>query len=272
MQPLLVSGSYGIHLLFEEPPVVDLDSLLESLQDKFPGITRSPAPAVAGVTVFAHAPSEDVAMPPVAMVLAPTAIPDGLEAALQQTRGWRDARETVSRARWALPLFDGIATAPPPHVRMNLFHGLVLSVLQVTQPCSIFWVPAQRVLHSSSFNNALLAGDFDLFVHAVVNVRSFRSGPDTTLMDTVGLGPFGLPDFECHFRFDGVDANAMAAKLYNYAFEVFREGDVFRTGDTVEGFVPGERWSCRREAARAAPARTVIRMVAGSIAAPGEAD
>lgn len=258
-------------MLFEQPPRLDPDALLASLQDKFPGLARSPANRSDAAMVFSHAPARDLPMPPAAMVLGVSALPEGLEAALQQTRGWPEARETVSRARCALPLFDGIATAPQPQVRVDVFCGLVLSVLEATQPCAIYWAPSQRVLSPSAFMSALLAGDFDLFTRAVVNVRSFRTGPDTTLMDTVGLAPFGLPDFECHYRFTDVDANTMALKLYNYAFEVFRTGDVFRTGHTVDGLVPGDLWPCRRDVARVAPSRTVVRIIAGSIAVQGEA-
>jgi hypothetical protein len=74
----------------------------------------------------------------------------------------------------------------------------------------------------------------------------FRLGdhPRAVLMDTFGLGSFGLPDLQCIHE---DEPRAVAKAMYDYALYLFEKGDVLADGDTVDGHAPGQRWQVRHE-------------------------
>ncbi len=90
------------------------------------------------------------------------------------------------------------------------------------------------------------------------NVRLFRisNSDDDSLMDTRGLGIFGVPDLQCHFR--GLDPGEIARLLYNTGTYVMHEGDVIDDGHTVPGIQEGSRWRCQHEQAMVGPERKVL--------------
>jgi hypothetical protein len=51
--------------------------------------------------------------------------------------------------------------------------------------------------------------------------------------------------------------------LYHLAEYVFERGDVFRTGDTIEGLQPTEKWRCQKEPSYVPPTRRVISVIPG---------
>ena len=93
------------------------------------------------------------------------------------------------------------------------------------------------------------------------NVRMFALPQDPTwrLMDTVGMGQLDGPDHEACFPLDLYEASEVAMFLRNAADYVFKNGQVIRDGDTMDG-PAGIRWQgATFEKGIADPPREVIR-------------
>jgi len=94
-----------------------------------------------------------------------------------------------------------------------------------------------------------------------VNVRLYRVDAQGVVegrlvMDTLGLHSFGLPDFQIDYRW--LEPGAVARTLFAAAGYVFEHGDVIEDGHTIEGCLPGSRWTARHGASLVEPHREVI--------------
>lgn len=85
---------------------------------------------------------------------------------------------------------------------------------------------------------------------------NIQGRPGETLMDTLGMAAFALPDLQCHFV--GLDPGRVASCLYGYAEYLFQNGRVIDSGHTVQGLTPGSKWSVRSEESLVEPAREVL--------------
>ena len=77
-------------------------------------------------------------------------------------------------------------------------------------------------------------------------------------MDTLGLAPFALPDFQ--IRYSDLRPPEVAAQLFNLALYLFQNGDVIEDGHTVEGVPTSAIWRCRRGLSAVEPERVVIEL------------
>ena len=96
-------------------------------------------------------------------------------------------------------------------------------------------------------------------IQRCLDLRLYNVGdgkPGELLMDTVGLHLLGLPDFQ--IRFKNLDEGEIAGLLWNYAYYIFEQGDVFENGNTILGLEPNSRWKCERQKSLVAPERIVI--------------
>jgi len=261
------SCPYTVQLLLTAPAELKKADVLSALRERFGAV--APLEADGESLAFYH-PNHRVPFKggsaPVQCSILPVELRQGdpqLAAALSQTWAWPEGRAVASRCRAALALSDMLAAGLDRSERLDLMHGLVAAVHRLAPAQAVHWLPSQRVVKPEDLFTAVAGGDA-LFA-AAVNVRMFRvEGRTQTLMDTVGLGAFGLPDVQCHF--ERCSPGRVAAVLYSVARYLYERGDVIADGHTVQGPESGERWPCRKALSWAAPRRAVVSVMPGEFA------
>jgi Domain of unknown function (DUF4261) len=186
-------------------------------------------------------------------------------AALIQTWDWPDAEQAISKTKAVVEVTDGSADEAARKNRLQLFHNVVQSVLEVVEPLAIHWLPSQRIVNPNRYKEDL--GQGGLLFSSAVNVRMFKiQQSNERIMDTMGLTGLGCPDLQCYFT--NLDPAKIGLYLFQLAEYVFERGDVFRDGDTVEGLEPNEKWRCRKQPSYVPPTRRVIDVIPGLYAPP----
>lgn len=205
----------------------------------------------------------------------PPADDERVQRSLGHTYGWPGAREAVGRCRHSLLLASLMTGALPPARRLDLITGALRAVLDVLPVEALHWAATERVVEPRAFLQA--ANDEVALFEGPMNVRLFRvdgRAPGETLMDTLGLRTFGLPDLQCHYVASGpgveggLEPGRVAALLYDTGRHLFERGDVIESGHTVPGLVGEERWRCQHERALAAPERLVLDIDPGAHGPP----
>lgn len=103
-------------------------------------------------------------------------------------------------------------------------------------------------------------------IEAYTNVRLYRTDPDHSLVDTVGMERFGLPDVEIPFEAT-LDPNLVVALARNVCLDHLRLGVPIPSGDTIDG--PHGRYrALALETSSIAPPRGALRL----LLEPGSAD
>lgn len=179
---------------------------------------------------------------------------------LIQTWDWPDAEQAILKTKAVIEISDRSFEALARRNRLQLFHKMVLSVLEVVNPVAIHWIPSQRIVSPQRYKEDL--GQGGTLFSSAVNVRMFKVEQSTErIMDTMGLTGLGCPDLQCNFV--NVDPSQIGLYLYHLAEYVFERGDVIRDGDSVEGLESAERWRCRKEPSYVPPTRRVINVIPG---------
>jgi hypothetical protein len=196
----------------------------------------------------------------------PEPIEDPLQifsSALIQTWDWPDANQVIANTKAVIEVSDAGPEALVRKERLQNFHNVIQSLLNVLNPVAIHWVPSQRIVNPQRYKEDLAEGG--LLFSSAVNVRMFKiDQSDERIMDTMGLAAMGCYDLQSHFR--NLDPAKMGLYLYHLAEYVFERGDVIRDGDSVEGMLPTERWRCKKEGSYVPPSRPVINVVPGEFA------
>lgn len=182
---------------------------------------------------------------------------------LMQTYDWdrKVAQREAERHTDILLVTDLMASGLPPLERIRLFHSALLAVLDVVgeNALVIRWLRAQRLINPAAYQSMNLDQPTDLMGFAT-NIRMFRvegRAPGETVMDTMGMSAFGLPDLQCHFT--GLHPADVAPLLYNIAFYLFENGDIIEDGNTIPGIGdPNAQWVCQHEMALIGPKRPVL--------------
>jgi hypothetical protein len=196
--------------------------------------------------------------------------PESIENPLQlfsssliQTWDWAEAEQAISAAKSVIEISDGAPESLARTNRLQNFHNVVLSLLEVAQPLAIHWLPSQRIVNPQRYKEDLESGG--LLFSSAVNVRMFKiEQSDERIMDTMGLTALGCIDLQSVFI--NLDPSKMGLYLYHLAEYVFERGDVIRDGDTIEGMEPTERWRCRKIPSYVPPTRRVINVIPGEFA------
>lgn len=273
--PLELSPTYGVELLYDQAPQISKEALLERLRECIGRAELSDRGDEPDVLLFAlpDYPIQygDRVVPAHAFLALSDRPPDldQLDPALQQSWNWPEAPEVVARTRATLLVSDFLAMGLDYPERLELFHNVLFAVLLLAPPQAIYWRPSQQVVDPEVYLAARQEDDPDPLFPAV-NVRLFRvenGRPGELLMDTFGLGAFGLPDVQCHFL--GLEPGEIANKLYATAGYLFEHGDIINDGETT-GRDDCERWVCQHEPALIPPARVVLDLNPGPPFAAGE--
>ena len=267
--------TYGVELLFESPPQINKRDLLQQLRKHCGNVAPlDDETSVLLSFVYLDHPvtfSDGTVPAQSFMTISDKSLSmETVESALQQSWDWPEARAVVERSRATMIITDLMSSMLAYKVRLELFHNVLVSLLELTSCLAIHWRPSQRFVPPDSYLDARRSDHPDPLFPAV-NVRLFNvrnRAPGEKLMDSIGLAALGLPDVQCHFI--GLEPNDVATMLYNAAYYLFEHGDVIDDGDTIQGIPTDQRWTCQHELALAAPEREVIDINPGPPYAAGD--
>ncbi len=186
---------------------------------------------------------------------------------LQQSWSCADAVERLEGCTHALLVTEMMARALPPPERVEIFHGVLRAVTELTSPTAMVFIHGQQVVAPEDYLQA--CDQPPMLRPGALNVRFFNvaDSDGDMLMDTRGLNELGLPDLQCHFR--ELDPSEVAQVLFNTAYYIFENGPVIEPGQTVSGTLPESRWVCQYEDALMGPERVILDLNPGKPYAGG---
>jgi hypothetical protein len=184
----------------------------------------------------------------------PFAYPNGLERAQEQSWGWSEARETVSkhtsflRVRISYVLGGSPETLVmpedyQPQHELDFIIGILRCILR--HPAALcYFNPSGEVLASADmiadsvrFHTEHELPTLDLWT----NVRLFNLESQWLLMDSVGNWQLEMPDHEAPFPKDRFDPREVSQFIRKASSYILKQGDVIKNCDTMDG--PGAvRW------------------------------
>lgn len=252
----------NVKLLFVEKPIIDPQLVLAELREYYPSVEYPQD----GKSLLFFFPEVEVQFTDGA-VAAQCAIflPDDKkenaeikEEAYQQNWHWQEAEAVARSCRYEVLLTDFMTRTLDYKVRFKLFMSFVAAVTKATHPQVVYAVTAQKLLEPKT-----LVKDWDSRekedLSSLVNVRLYNISngkAGETVMDTVGLHQFGLPDFQ--IRFTDYNPSETGGLLWNYAYYIFESGDVIESGNTLAGLGSGSKWICDRQISLVGPERVVL--------------
>lgn len=252
----------NVKLLFAEKPVIDSQVVLAELRKYYPSVDHPQE----GKSLLFFFPEIEVQFTDGAIAAqCAVFLPDDKninaeikEEAFQQNWHWREAEVAARSCHYEVLLTDFMTRTLDYKIRFKLFVNFVAAVTKATKPQVVYAVTTQKLLEPGT-----LIEDWDSRekedLSALVNVRLYnisdgRAGE--TLMDTVGLHQFGLPDFQ--IRFTDYNPSEIAGLLWNYAYYLFENGDVIENGNTLAGLGGDSKWRCDRQISLVGPERIVL--------------
>lgn len=256
------NSPYVVQLLFATPPVIGHEvwkqyvarqlgeaQTAETLEEGDRFVASLPG-------LISHLPEGDVAAQ-ITLAQGDIFEPELVGEALGQTWNWPDAQQQVAEATSAVVVSDFLAGGLARNDRFRLINAMVNAVMAQATPLAIHWMPSQRIIEPSFYHQSLVHGAS--LADAAVNVRLYRISDGVegeTVMDTLGLAPFGLPDLQIHFS--GLDPGELAPLLLSYAGYLFEKGDVLSDDAMIRGIEEKHEWVLARERALAPPLRDVV--------------
>ena len=252
--PFVMEGIYAT------PPVIDVDAWREYLSREFGPtdvIGDGGPPVFFAFTEHRFDYKDRSGVPAQAFLAASKDFSDlaKYETALQQSWDFPDLKDVLFQGRHFLSTFELLARALAFEDRLRLFHALTSALVELTDPIALYSGAADAFFEPRRWLEVQREG---YTYYGFFNVRFFKinNGDDEFLMDTRGLGIFGVPDLQCHFR--GLDPDEVSGLLYNTGVYLMREGDVIDDGDTIGGTTEDSRWRCHHEDSLIDPKRVVI--------------
>lgn len=252
--------AYAVDLLYDELPLFTRDEVLAKLRDRCGAASAMDPGAGGGLNFFfpdLRVPFRDSTVPvQVAMKVESGPVPsEQVQAALKQTWDWAEAKDVLGRHRSHVVVSDLLAGALPYKSRLGFFQNVLAGVLELLVPLAIVWRPSQKIVNPSALLKALEPGEGRDPLKGAVNVRrTLVPAAGGVVMDTLGLGALGLPDFEIALG-ERMPAlfDAMLRSIARYEYDL---GDVIADGRTFKG--GGESFRCERGSASAGPKREVF--------------
>jgi Domain of unknown function (DUF4261) len=251
-------GTLMVELLSTVPLTLDREAFYAALERRVgevQGADEGPLQAF----LLEHTVEQEGGRLPVGVALLETnqeTTPDSLDPALRQTWDWEEAEQVAGACSHAILLTELTGRGLDREERLECFTGALLAALEVLEVDALHWPATQRLVDPSVFEDAASQGA--AFFAGPTNVRLFKveGEPDHTLMDTIGMAAFELPDVQLHFS--ELDLDDVGPFLFNLAHYLFGQGDVIEDGDTVQGIEESHLWPCTHERSRAQPDRAVI--------------
>jgi hypothetical protein len=252
--------SYAVDLLYADVPTLSRDEVLTKLRDRCGAASAMDPSSGGGLNFFfpdLRVPFKEGTAPvQIAMTVTLGPIPaDQGQAALKQTWDWADAKEALSRHQAHVVIGDLLGHGLPHKSRLGFFQNVLCGILELHPPLAIHWRPSQKLVGPDAILQAFSPGEKRDPIRGAVNVRrTLLKSVGGVVMDTLGLGALGLPDFEISLGermpplFD-----AMLRSLARYEYDL---GDVIAEGRGVKG--GGEAFRCERGTSSVEPTRDVF--------------
>lgn len=252
--------SYAVDLLYGERPLFTRDEVLAKLRDRCGAASAMDPSPGGGLNFFfpdLRVPFKEGTAPvQIAMAVQPGPMAvDQAQAALKQTWDWGEAKDAVARHQSHVVVSDLLAAALPYKSRLGFFQNVLCGILEILTPLGICWRASQKIVSPAALVKALDPGESRDAIKGAVNVRrTLVKSAGGVVMDTLGLGALGLPDFEVSLgeRLPP-PFEAMLRSLARYEYDL---GDVIADGRTVKG--GAESFRCERGASSAEPGREVF--------------
>lgn len=266
------SGVYMIWLLFQEKAEnPSLSALTDKLSQKFGKVDV--VSGEGGLRSFAltehlvtyknggQAPSQ-------VMLSECSEIKKPFGDAIARTQFWNcpNGVELMDSCSWQVMVSDFLAGGLDALERADVLSDWLEICLELFPACTVvYFGPSCKLLTAQNARENPYTGPLR-FMHGGVNARFFNiQGSDNMLVDTLGMYALGLPDMQYYFH--GVDPNIVVRHAYNTAIYQFQNGAPIQPGDTIDGDIPGSKWSCQYEKSLIQPARNVLNVDMGERAA-----
>ena len=264
-----------VHLLFDKSP--DLDGLkiaqraseILKLEVELP-----PSERMSSINLhflFRAEGESPNTIPTQAVVFATETRPSAneiFEEIIEQSWSFDDAEEVAKSANYAYVINDFMGLMTEPAERLRRFHGLLQAVVEQSQPLALAFAHTCQIVGTSQYLDA--CDQEPILRPGSLNVRFFNvlnSKDNEMLMDVRGLEEIGLQDLQCHFK--KIDPKQVAAKLYDMAYYIFKNGTIVESGHTIEGIDSGSRWKCQLEESMVPPKRMLMDLAPGTEASGG---
>lgn len=259
-------SSYAVDLLYDEHPLFTRDEVLVKLRDRCGAASAMDSTKDGGLNFF----FPDLRVPfkgetvPVQVAMAVTAGPlpvTDAQVALKQTWDWAEAKDVLAKHQSYVTLSDLLAQSLAYKSRLGFFQNVLSGVLELLTPIAIRWRASQKIVNPGVLIKALEPGQGRDPIKGAVNVRrTLVKSKGGVVMDTLGLGALGLPDFECDLG-DRMPApiEAMLRSLARYEYDL---GDVIGDGRTFKAGL--ESFRCERGSSSVEPARDVFLLKPGT--------
>jgi hypothetical protein len=252
--------SYAVDLLYDELPLFTRDEVLLKLRDRCGAASAMDPTPGGGLNFFfpdLRVPFKEGTAPvQVAMTVASKPVPyEQTQAELKQTWDWAEAKDVLARHHSHVVVSDLLAHSLPYKSRLGFFQNVLGGILELLTPLAIRWRPSQKIVNPAALLKALEPGQGRDPIKGAVNVRrTLVKSVGGVVMDTLGLGALGLPDFEIALGermpplFD-----AMLRSVARYEYDL---GDVIADGRGFKG--GGESFRVERGTSSVEPAREVF--------------
>lgn len=253
-------SSYTVDLLYDELPLFTRDEVLAKLRDRCGAASAMDPTPGGGLNFFfpdLRVPFKEGTAPvQVALMVASTPIPaDQAQIELKQTWDWAEAKDRLARHQSHVVVSDLLAVGLPYKSRLGFFQNVLGGILELMTPVAIRWRPSQKFVNPVVLMKALEPGEGRDPIKGAVNIRrTLMKSAGGVVMDTLGLGALGLPDFEVALgeRMPQL-FEAMLKSLAKYEYDL---GDVITDGRSFKG--GGESFRCERAKSSAEPSREVF--------------
>ena len=253
-------SSYTVDLMYDELPLFTRDEVLAKLRDRCGAASAmDPAPG-GGLNFFfpdLRVPFKEGTAPvQVALTVSSSPIPaDQAQAELKQTWDWAEAKDRLAGHQSHVVVSDLLAAALPYKSRLGFFQNVLGGLLELLMPAAIRWRPSGKFVNPAALAKALEPGEGRDPIKGAVNVRrTLVKTAGGVVLDTLGLGALGLPDFEIALgeRMPALfDALLRSVARYEYDLgDVIADGRSFKAG--------GDSFTCQRGRSSAEPARDVF--------------
>jgi hypothetical protein len=252
--------SYAVDLLYDERPLFTRDEVLAKLRDRCGAASAMDPSAGGGLNFFfpdLRVPFREGTAPvQVAMTVTSSPLPaDQAQGELKQTWDWAEAKDRLARHQSHVAVSDLLAAALPYKSRLGFFQNVLGGLLELMMPVAIRWRPSGKFVNPEALVKALEPGEGRDPIKGAVNVRrSLVKSAGGVILDTLGLGALGLPDFEIALgqRMPAL-FDAMLRSIARYEYDL---GDVIADGRSFKG--GGESFVCQRGSSSAEPVREVL--------------
>ena len=204
----------------------------------------------------------------------PGAYPGGLERACDQAWAWPEAPNVAKQHAGFMRVRSGYAWGQDPSISIIpddysalaelVFLTNIIGPLLSLQGATCFFNPNGEVLRDHNIFNDIVEWSVENKLPPLElwsNIRVFKATDTWMVMDTVGNGQLDLPDAEACFLEEAYECQDIDTFLRNITLEMIRKGQVFKTGDTLDG--PGSKqWRLElRDDPCVNPPRHVIRAI-----------